>query len=57
MYITGKFCSQIETLREVWCVNMFFHKWQMLIRSMLETDADLSEESTGKENERPDKEE
>ena len=29
----------------------------MLMRSMLETDADLSEESTGKENERPDKEE
>ena len=57
MYIAGKFCSQIETLREVWCVNMFFHKWQMLMRNMLETDADVSEESTGKENERPDKEE
>ena len=57
MNITGKFCSQIETLRELWCVNMFFHKWQMLMRNMLETDADLSEESTGKENERPHKEE
>ena len=29
----------------------------MLMRSMLETDADLSEESKGKENERADKEE
>lgn len=56
MQVIGKVCSQIDTLREVWCVNMFFHKWKMLMRNMLETGANLSEKNTGKENEIPDKE-
>ena len=46
-----KMFYKIETLREAWCVNMFFHKWSMLMRNMLKAGANLWGDA-GKESDR-----